>query len=720
MVRRWPDFRPDTPGCGELAVEQLFPSGAGGGVAAAVVAAAASVAPSAAGAVAAQGAASAEAGSGEDAEEADVEHVDVVVVGGGLAGMAAAHSLARQFGAARVLLLEASGRLGGRIEATDPASFGGMAANVGANWIHFAEGNPILRLAERLGCPTVASANGNMEWHAKGLGQLSEVAIEEARSFAAELGKKLWSGRVPRGVSAARQLKEWAGERFEAPDAASHAARHVHFFTDSVQDNTAYLGDVSGSRLCDGVCGGDPQSADRHFTGEAGAGCLINGLAADMPVGKVEIRTGHSVKAIRALGPAAVPTAVELVVEAPAEAAGGTRPRLLTVRARVAVLTVPLGVLKASLAAGGATAEDEATCDVKEGSAAACADKEQPLFDEPGLIRFRSPLPPQRLLRWGRLGMGQSLRVALLFDRIFWNKHVEFFAFLMDDKMDAAGSPPADGSFFGEAPIVEFVNIANSTEKPTLLVEVGRHLAARLELLSDEEIGVFLVEHALRPMYPNEEVPLPVSVVAKRYGADPFLRGGLSYSAVEEEVAEATDTKGKEDLEVSNAAEGGYEERRSQKALELWSPLWGNRLVFAGEHTSLRIGTLDGAFISGLQAAWNAACLLAGDSGPALTPIELVRAVGVFGDWFPQTAETRKCLEKFAVSGYAAPGAGWAVRSARGRGAAAAAARSGRASGPCGASPRWLEELEIACRISAPEKPPGDPSTWRHCLDQGD
>jgi hypothetical protein len=41
---------------------------------------------------------------------------------------------------------QASGRLGGRLEAVE---MGGVPANVGASWIHHAEGNPISVLAAR-------------------------------------------------------------------------------------------------------------------------------------------------------------------------------------------------------------------------------------------------------------------------------------------------------------------------------------------------------------------------------------------------------------------------------------------------------------------------------------------------------------------------------------------------------------------------------------------
>ncbi len=73
--------------------------------------------------------------------------VEVVVVGGGAAGIAAARRL--QQAAVRCLLVEARGRLGGRAWTITDES--GFALDLGCGWLHSADRNPWLKVAEEGG-----------------------------------------------------------------------------------------------------------------------------------------------------------------------------------------------------------------------------------------------------------------------------------------------------------------------------------------------------------------------------------------------------------------------------------------------------------------------------------------------------------------------------------------------------------------------------------------
>lgn len=73
----------------------------------------------------------------------------VVVIGAGVAGLGAASAL-REAGIPSVVL-EAAGRIGGRAWTTCPEALGGVWFDMGAVWLHWAERNPLVRIAEDAG-----------------------------------------------------------------------------------------------------------------------------------------------------------------------------------------------------------------------------------------------------------------------------------------------------------------------------------------------------------------------------------------------------------------------------------------------------------------------------------------------------------------------------------------------------------------------------------------
>jgi monoamine oxidase len=77
--------------------------------------------------------------------------VDVLIVGAGSAGLAAAASL-RAAGRS-TLVLEAAGQIGGRARTSRPAVLGGAWLDEGAAWLHMAEHNPLVPLARARGIP---------------------------------------------------------------------------------------------------------------------------------------------------------------------------------------------------------------------------------------------------------------------------------------------------------------------------------------------------------------------------------------------------------------------------------------------------------------------------------------------------------------------------------------------------------------------------------------
>jgi monoamine oxidase len=111
---------------------------------------------------------------------------DVVVVGAGVAGLAAARALA--LGGQRVVVLEARDRIGGR---TWTDSSLGVPIDLGASWIHGVDGNPLWALAPGFGIETVEFTVGSFQfdgrpiaWHDPSGAALS---AEDTSAFVADL-----------------------------------------------------------------------------------------------------------------------------------------------------------------------------------------------------------------------------------------------------------------------------------------------------------------------------------------------------------------------------------------------------------------------------------------------------------------------------------------------------------------------------------------------------
>jgi monoamine oxidase len=104
--------------------------------------------------------------------------IDVVVIGAGLAGLGAATAL-RTMGRSCVIL-EGSGRVGGRAWTTNPASLGGVWFDMGAVWFHDAEHNPLVPIAKAAGDKLLRSNEIRTERTYIGSRLVTE---EEARSY---------------------------------------------------------------------------------------------------------------------------------------------------------------------------------------------------------------------------------------------------------------------------------------------------------------------------------------------------------------------------------------------------------------------------------------------------------------------------------------------------------------------------------------------------------
>ncbi len=121
------------------------------------------------------------------------ERYDVVVVGAGLSGLAAA----KQLGAAgrRVLVLEATARIGGRA-LTNSAAFA-VPVDEGGAWLHAVDTNPLTPIVDGMGLRRVSTVLdapffvGDRPATAQEIDQLDETSerVEQAMQVAAEQGR---------------------------------------------------------------------------------------------------------------------------------------------------------------------------------------------------------------------------------------------------------------------------------------------------------------------------------------------------------------------------------------------------------------------------------------------------------------------------------------------------------------------------------------------------
>ena len=96
------------------------------------------------------------------------DYQTIVIVGAGIAGLSAAHTLAAK--GRTVQLLEARDRIGGRIHSDYSL---GVSCDLGASWLHGANGNPLTELTNSLGMRKVVT---NTSWVARDRGKKLDEA----------------------------------------------------------------------------------------------------------------------------------------------------------------------------------------------------------------------------------------------------------------------------------------------------------------------------------------------------------------------------------------------------------------------------------------------------------------------------------------------------------------------------------------------------------------
>ncbi len=175
-----------------------------------------------------------------------------------------------------------------------------------------------------------------------------------------------------------------------------------------------------------------------------------------------------------------------------------------------------------------------------------------------GGLAFRPALPQSHLQAMNRIGLGSVTKIAMKFDRPFWDIETQYFG-VMTETMGRWGL---------------WLNYRTFTQENILVgLSLGDY-ALVADGMSDREMIADALD-VLRRAW-GERVGRPSRVLTTRWSRDRHVRGAYSFP-------------------MPGGGPGDYE-RLSQPV--------GERLFFCGEHTIFEYkGTVHGAFLSGLRTA---------------------------------------------------------------------------------------------------------------------
>lgn len=442
-----------------------------------------------------------------------VNAVDVVVVGGGMAGLGCARRLTEA--GLTVALLEARDRLGGRVH-TLHAPGAPLPVELGAEFIH---GSPpeLLALCAEAGITPVPAAG--QRWRATPQGLRPSPWYEDDlddvldaldahrtpdRSFADFLAA--WAQAHPGRDASVRRARGFV-EGFHAADPARASERALAHEMEATEAE----GGMESWRIPTGYDG--VVAWLRSRLGERGKRCRV--------------LTGVAVRELRwAPGSVVLGTTRE----------GGDGP---TLRARAAVVTLPVAVLQAAPG-------------------------------EPGAVRFDPPLDERRDAL-DRLALGAARRVVLHFGQRFW----------LDDARrapDVREDADEMGFLQTEEAAIPIWWTAAPLRAPVLTGWLGGPRAARLAGAPDDAVHALALDTLAACLrLPAETVRAQLrAAYTYDWSTDPYARGAYSYALV------------------------GAADARQRLARPVADTLfWAGEAT----HATGSAGTVHGALVSGYRAA---------------------------------------------------------------------------------------------------------------------
>ncbi|MEU9047619.1 MULTISPECIES: NAD(P)/FAD-dependent oxidoreductase [unclassified Kitasatospora] len=164
---------------------------------------------------------------------------DVIVVGAGISGLAAARYLADK--GQTVLLLEARDRIGGRMWTSEQWS--GVPVDMGASWIHGTDRNPITDLANAAGARMVATNAENVSTYVSS-GQPADAAAQAAVQRRRSATAQALTSNPDRSDASVRSVVEralnWSSLSNDDKSLVSFALNdYEHEYSGSVSDMSA-------------------------------------------------------------------------------------------------------------------------------------------------------------------------------------------------------------------------------------------------------------------------------------------------------------------------------------------------------------------------------------------------------------------------------------------------------------------------------------------------
>jgi len=296
---------------------------------------------------------------------------DVIVVGAGVSGLAAARQLADEEW--NVLVLEARDRVGGRVWSN--RIWPGVALDMGAGWLEGSEDNPITEIVEEAEIDSIVYNEDNDYLYKSDGTEVSDEEIDDQEESYEKLMKEVDAIRrakkkksepdVPLQTVIDQVLKGWN---------LTSAQRQVIDYSVTTTIESDYAAD-STELSCYYWDYGDGFDGDDYIFPE-GYDQVPKALAEEL-----DVRLEHVVKKVEYSD-----DGVRIVTSKG------------TFEADYAIITVPLGVLKK------------------------------------GTIEFQPPLPAAKQKAIDRLGMGLLNRVYLRFPKVFWEKESHGFGIIPKER----------------------------------------------------------------------------------------------------------------------------------------------------------------------------------------------------------------------------------------------------------------------------------------------